>query len=146
MPRPPAERPFAFSALVPYRRGMTDEILGEIVTGDPSNPRRNRKKVRRWIERGLTVWEADTIATRLGVHPSAVWGPEFYQGALDVADQCEVIDLTGRADVWTRIRWELAAADRRRMEADAMFGPTLTRAEIVRGYQQIERARDRRAS
>lgn len=28
----------------------------------------------RWLDHGLTVWEADRATVRLGLHPSAIWG------------------------------------------------------------------------
>lgn len=40
-----------------------------------------RRHVIRWKRDGLTIWQADTIATRLGVHPAQLWGPDAWARA-----------------------------------------------------------------
>lgn len=41
-----------------------------------------RRRAECWIRHGLTSWDADMAAVRLGLHPSAIW-PEWWSIALD---------------------------------------------------------------
>ena len=40
---------------------------------------RDRNTLRRWIERGIPQYEADKVACLIGVHPSHIWGEEWWQ-------------------------------------------------------------------
>lgn len=37
--------------------------------------------ISRWRRQGITVWDADRWACRLGYHPIEIWGQAFYEGA-----------------------------------------------------------------
>lgn len=39
--------------------------------------------VARWRERGIGVYTADALCTRMGVHPAEVFGFKFYEGCFD---------------------------------------------------------------
>lgn len=39
----------------------------------------DRKTVKRWELAGLTVFTADVVAIRLGVHPMAIWGEAWLE-------------------------------------------------------------------
>lgn len=54
---------------------LAAERIGEIC-GVGTTPLSGRSIVQRWRTRGLTVWQADRVATHLGVHPCAIW-PEW---------------------------------------------------------------------
>lgn len=41
-----------------------------------------RRTVQRWHERGVDVWWADKLATRVGLVPELIWGDE-YSDAID---------------------------------------------------------------
>ena len=40
-----------------------------------------RRAVVRWKLEGLTIWQADELATRLLAHPAHVWGPRAWARA-----------------------------------------------------------------
>ena len=52
----------------------------------------SRSAVQRLKERGLSIYRADELATKLNIHPEAVWGsafyttPEYVGGQLDTGD------------------------------------------------------------
>jgi lambda repressor-like predicted transcriptional regulator len=37
-----------------------------------------RKSVYRWLESGVGLPKAEEIASKLGLHPSYIWGPEYH--------------------------------------------------------------------
>ena len=37
-----------------------------------------RKSVYRWLESGIGMPKAEEIASKLGLHPSYIWGPEYH--------------------------------------------------------------------
>lgn len=78
-----------------------------------------KKTVYRWREEGgVPLNAADRAAVRLGFHPSDVWGQAWWEAC----DAVRARDLAFAERVETR----------------------RARAEIVRGYMRVERARDRR--
>lgn len=49
----------------------TRAVLARRLRMDPST-------INKYVERGLSVWQADRLAVRLGFHPSALW-PDWYE-------------------------------------------------------------------
>jgi lambda repressor-like predicted transcriptional regulator len=121
---------FSFDAAVALveRRGWSAADLG-LRAGAPSVGAA-RKWVHRWKRRGLDEWEADRVATALGVHPAELWGGAWWSGVL--VPPSERLDAA-----LLELRWWCAAEARRRMEADANDLPRLSRREIVRGYDRL---------
>lgn len=83
--RPSAERWFPIANLVPFlnvvglraARAAVGEMLGT-----------SERNVTRWhAVGGLTPWEADYVAVRLGMHPAVVWPLEW-----DCLDSREAAD------------------------------------------------------
>jgi hypothetical protein len=37
-----------------------------------------RKSVHRWIKSGMGLPKAEELASKLGLHPSYIWGPEYH--------------------------------------------------------------------
>lgn len=52
---------------------------------DPSDERKaellgvSRQTVRRWRRKGLSEWQADRCAVRLGTHPALIWGQDRWR-------------------------------------------------------------------
>ena len=36
---------------------------------------------RRWATNGIPLWAADRLACKMGLHPTEIWGNEFYLDA-----------------------------------------------------------------
>lgn len=69
-----APRDLAFAPLVPIltARGLSDAGLGRLLGMESTVSA--RRKVQRLKCGGLTIWEADLVATLIGHHPEAIWG------------------------------------------------------------------------
>lgn len=58
----------AFVAII-ERAGMTREF--------------DYRQIERWLANGVSVYTADFWCTKLGYHPTEVFGSEFYRGCFD---------------------------------------------------------------
>lgn len=37
-----------------------------------------RKTIYRWMKSGISLFHAENVAFRLGIHPTHIWGPEYH--------------------------------------------------------------------
>lgn len=91
MPRPFVPRDLAFGPLGEHARlaGRSEADVG-LVLGHRGECLARRRWVERLKREGLTVWQADELATRLGAHPLAVWGVAWSE-AREAPTDVEVI-------------------------------------------------------
>ncbi|HET6963631.1 MAG TPA: helix-turn-helix domain-containing protein [Acidimicrobiales bacterium] len=92
--RPGEPRPFAFAPL--------EKVAGEgkVLGLARAMGLKWREYVYRWRARGLSVWEADVLACRLGMHPSEVWG-DLWWTAGDLALWCPACgEPDGTGSLW----------------------------------------------
>lgn len=47
--------------------------------------RLERRVLANYRRRGIPFYSADRLATRLGLHPSLIWGDDYYLGDLEVS-------------------------------------------------------------
>ena len=132
MPRAVAARPFSWELLEPYfvRSGWSIEELGRraAAPGGTTSQSSCRRRVHRWKVSGLSLWEADRVATALEVWPPDVWGDLWWSVPSVVVDVDAV--FRGLRARERRLRAQRVAAGRRRRV-------------VVRGYEASERARAR---
>lgn len=62
----------------PTDTGPSDRTLGALLGV-------TRRTIQRWRHDGLTELDADAIATRLGHHPSALWGEQWWRSLVRCA-------------------------------------------------------------
>lgn len=68
----PRDLPWQPLGAIAAQRGWSDAAFG-LWCGKPTVVSA-RRAVQRWKADGLTVWDADLVATALGTHPLAIWG------------------------------------------------------------------------
>lgn len=129
MSRVTLPRPFAWADVEPFiaRAGWSSEELGFQAAG-PDEGRSVgacRKRVARWKTAGLTMWEADRVATALDRYPADIWPMWDHIPAVDV-DQ-----------VFRSLR------SRRRRLSGKQQSARRRRAVLVDGYTTVERAVER---
>jgi hypothetical protein len=61
----------------------------------------DRRRVLRWRASGIPYWDADKVATALGVHPSKLW-PDWWTIEPDTVEQLDFDD----ASFWRVLRAE----------------------------------------
>lgn len=37
-----------------------------------------RKSIYRWMQEGITLYHAENLSAKLGLHPAYIWGPEYH--------------------------------------------------------------------
>lgn len=91
------------------------------------------RKLARWRQQGLTVWQADQVAVVLGCHPCELW-PSWWADAREDLPEDRVGCAVAAARVWCveQQEWE---RERRRVWV-----------EWVRAVDAAERWADRRAA
>lgn len=123
------DRPFAWADVEPLivKAGWSAEEVGARAAdpGVGTSTGACRKRVARWKTDGLTLWEADRLATALGVYPSAVW-PAW--------DELPPVDVD---QVFRTLR------TRRRYQSDRKARARRNRARRVTEYRALERASER---
>mgnify|MGYP006274807817 FL=1 len=55
---------------------MYPDVEGFVELGDVVGIRRER--LSRWRNNGLTLPDAEYLASKIGLHPSFIWGPEYH--------------------------------------------------------------------
>lgn len=123
-------RPFPWADVEPYvaRAGWSAGELGAQAAGpdDGVSVQACRKRAALWKVRGFTVWEADRVATALGVYPAEIWGDVWWAvPAVDVDQLFRGLRTRAR-----RLRGQQQSARR-------------VRARLVDGYTTVERALER---
>jgi len=123
-------RPFSWADAEPHivKHGWSAGEVGAQAAGpgDGMSIQACRKRAALWKVRGFTVWEADRLATALGMYPSEIWGDVWWaQPAVDVEQLFRTLRSRAR---------KARTADRSRRRV---------RARIVDGYTAVERAQAR---
>lgn len=49
------------------------------------------RQIDRWRKEGLTYYHADLAAVRLGLHPSHIWGDDWWAGTVLDPDKSEAV-------------------------------------------------------
>lgn len=89
------------------------------------------RTVQRWRVEGIPLHTADQVAIRCGMHPTEVW--DGWWAACFEQERLELAKAEARADAY------LAKLDAKRRGSRVWR----ERQELVRQYQQVERARER---
>ena len=66
-----------------YNKMVDATPLLEWLTVNNQLDRIDGSTVRKWRERGLSVYVIDKVCIRLGAHPAEVYGNKFYEGCFD---------------------------------------------------------------
>lgn len=107
--RVPRELPFApVAGILEARKDKPSAEWVGLALGAPT-PMAARRLYYRTVARGLTVWEADRLATRLGLHPSLIWG-EAWWTARHEADETSRLFRRVRGSLNHVVRRERCAA------------------------------------
>lgn len=66
-----------------YNQMIDATLLLDWLTENDQLNRIDKSTLRKWQERGLSVYTIDKVCIRLGVHPAEVYGNKFYEGCFD---------------------------------------------------------------
>lgn len=108
----PAPRPFTLDPVraIAQHRGLDDETLGRMM--GRSSTASARRHAHRCQHDGLTFWEADRLATRLGLHPRMVWGDAYFTAQDGTEHLGELERLLKVLGAWVRAQLREDARDR----------------------------------
>jgi hypothetical protein len=79
-----------------------------------------RKSIHRWMQKGMGLPQVESIASKLGLHPSYVWGPEYH--IVSYMDEMRRIMIENHRSKKASIRRSIRALEKRKNKNESKVG------------------------